>query len=360
MKQRIKQFLSWWLAELKSLIPSGWLNWIQDKNLWVIVTVADEQIILHSCKSGSPTLLERTNKAQGKTAISEWLVYQLQQLDHSAEVMLRLADTQVLKQQITLPDQARKNLRNVLRYEIERLTPFKAEQVYFDYELDKNGGGESQFITTLMVTPRQSVDEYIAAIAESGLQVNAITITKDANDIFCEMPAINLLPPEQRPKKAGAWSWYNQALVMVITALLSIAVFLPMKRQHDQIAALQQQVEEYKAEAEVVKVLQNRIETRIAGMSEILQQKNQLPAVIAVLEELSQLLPDNTWLQRFNYASNHIVIQGESMAASELIGLLENSSYLNGVNFRSQVVENPRTGSERFHIEARLSQEEVI
>ncbi|MEZ5584100.1 MAG: PilN domain-containing protein [Candidatus Competibacteraceae bacterium] len=47
-------------------------------------------------------------------------------------------------------------------------------------------------------------------------------------------------------------------------------------------------------------------------------------------------------------------IRGQSVQASTLIGLLEESTHFKEVTFRSPITADRRTGKDRFHISARV------
>jgi general secretion pathway protein L len=76
--------------------------------------------------------------------------------------------------------------------------------------------------------------------------------------------------------------------------------------------------------------------------------------VIDVLEVLTRLLPDDTWLDRFELRGGQIKIQGESKAASSLIPLIEAAPLFRNVSFAAPVTHNVRTAKERFVITAQL------
>lgn len=69
-----------------------------------------------------------------------------------------------------------------------------------------------------------------------------------------------------------------------------------------------------------------------------------------MLNELSKLLKDDTWLTHFQYTDKHLQVQGQSPAASALIGILEASPYFANVAFVSPLTQDKNTGRERFQI----------
>jgi general secretion pathway protein L len=72
--------------------------------------------------------------------------------------------------------------------------------------------------------------------------------------------------------------------------------------------------------------------------------------LLAVLNELSHLLNDETWLTHMHFADNQLQIQGQSPAASTLISTLEASDFFSSVSFVSPLTQDKTTGRERFQI----------
>jgi general secretion pathway protein L len=84
------------------------------------------------------------------------------------------------------------------------------------------------------------------------------------------------------------------------------------------------------------------------------QHKTQTPPVIDVLERLSRLLPDSTWLKQLEIKNGSVHLQGFSADASSLIGILEKDSNFSGVRFSSPVTQDEDSGRERFRISATI------
>jgi general secretion pathway protein L len=107
-----------------------------------------------------------------------------------------------------------------------------------------------------------------------------------------------------------------------------------------------------KEEAEAAQVLQDEISHMAAESRLFVEQKQKRPSVIEILNELSRILPDNTWLQRLEMKNAKVTIQGISADASALIELIETSSLFRNTTFQSPIVQDPRSGRYRFQIVA--------
>jgi general secretion pathway protein L len=69
-----------------------------------------------------------------------------------------------------------------------------------------------------------------------------------------------------------------------------------------------------------------------------------------MLNTLSILMKDNTWMSYLQYSDGHLQIQGESPAASALLGVLEDSKLFANARFISPVTQDKISGQERFQV----------
>jgi general secretion pathway protein L len=76
-----------------------------------------------------------------------------------------------------------------------------------------------------------------------------------------------------------------------------------------------------------------------------------------LLNDLSILIPHDTFLQRLQRKGNKLTLKGESASASSLIEQLEASPLLSEVRFSSAVTQLPGSDRERFAITAVVSAE---
>ena len=83
---------------------------------------------------------------------------------------------------------------------------------------------------------------------------------------------------------------------------------------------------------------------------QLIDKKTEKPPVVAVLDTLSKLIKDDTWLAYAQYASGQLQMQGESPAASTLISVLEASDIFANAKFVSPVTRDNVTKMERFQI----------
>ena len=73
-----------------------------------------------------------------------------------------------------------------------------------------------------------------------------------------------------------------------------------------------------------------------------------------MLEALSQVLPDNTYVTELHLAGSKLQIAGITRDAPSLIPLIEQSQHFTRATFYAPTTRSPSDPGERFHIEARI------
>jgi general secretion pathway protein L len=92
----------------------------------------------------------------------------------------------------------------------------------------------------------------------------------------------------------------------------------------------------------------------LAGqMQNFRKRLEQSPNKLRVLKELTQLIPDNTWVFNLRLSQNLLEISGVSTSAGDLIPLLERSGWLTKTEFASPIVTDA-SKLEHFKIKAEV------
>jgi general secretion pathway protein L len=82
----------------------------------------------------------------------------------------------------------------------------------------------------------------------------------------------------------------------------------------------------------------------------LIAEKSAAPTVADMLNTLSTLMKDDTWVGYLQYSDGHLQIQGESPTASALLGILEDSEMFANARFVSPVTQDKTSGQEHFQI----------
>lgn len=348
----LERFLDWWLGELASLVPDG----IRARLAWrpetMLVATGDTEWLVYRQGGEAPGEVDRIRPdSEDAEATRERLPRLMADFeDEHPRTILCLPRARLLVKRLHLPAAAEENLRQVLAYEMDRQTPFKAASVYFDYRIVGHDQRTRELILDLAVIPRETLDAVVEEAESRGLALDGV----DALAGDPERPAafgVNLLPPERRVRRSRASAKVNAALGAAAVVLLALVMWQSLAIKRDRVESLEQQVAEARREAMAVAELRGELEEAVRSANFLVRKKEEHPVVVNVLRELTGLLPDDTWLTRLRLEDGEAQLYGESPSASRLIGLLDDSRLLSEANFISPVTTNSSTGNERFNLE---------
>jgi Tfp pilus assembly protein PilN len=163
-------------------------------------------------------------------------------------------------------------------------------------------------------------------------------------------PVLNLLPQTLRPQTFSGAQIATAAL-MVIAAGLGLGVLLAQghrdQRYLDELTAAGRALEpDVKAvEGIAAELNQNR---RLLANLESMRRGGIRP--LPLLRELTELVPQDTWLNTLSMDARGVELAGQANAANQLIPLLESSASLERVEFTSPVTKG--RDKEQFRIKA--------
>lgn len=350
----LRTFFSWWGHELASFVPATWRHWYFGRGHILLVDLHGEQFALF--RPGASALEKLTSIDLAPLPVDERRQIAAQTLrqytgGRSFLVYLALPAERALRKTLRLPLAVEENLRQTLAFELDRQTPFKPEQVYFDGIVRERHPAEQQLQVELIVLPKEAVDEPVSRAAALGLPLNGAVLAGDLVEAGARCP--NFLSTSPSSKRFQRRLWSNAALFLLTALLAGAAVALPIWQKRSTAIALVNLAEEARAAARQTQALRDRMETQANEYRFPVDQKNALPSTFLLVNQLTKLLPDDTWVSNLDVAGLDVQIQGETGSSSKLIELMENSGFLKEASHKSLLTQIPGTTVERFHIAAK-------
>lgn len=343
----LKGFFRWWAEELVFLLPKTLLRRLRDRQGQVVFSLLDTGYCAEYFNDDGVLVSRQALDLADENAVRDW--QSNQPAMQKAEWILRLDQAHALCRRLRLPAAALENLQHVVGFEMDRYTPFRPEQVYFAaVALGKTEQGQADVL--MLAAPKPQLDEQLADLQVWGVRPQRVDYRPMAEQYPGVAGKFDLLPPQYRPKAGKIAQLMQWTLGFTLTALLVAVSVLPIWQEAQAVAELKLRVKQLESDNRLVDVQQREIDQLRVETEQLLSIKREAPALLAVLDELTKLLNDDTWLTHMNYADRHLQIQGQSPAASELIGILENSAFFNHVSFVSPLTQDKTTGRERFQI----------
>lgn len=349
----LEQLLRWWGGELHELAPTQLRDWFDHQPEYLLVVVTEQEWVLYRAGGDRPAELERLRPSLEETEVTRERLQRLTAAFEEDEYrcVFSLPRERALVKRLTLPAAAEENLRQVLAFEMDRQTPFKAQQVYFDYRVLKRDAAHRTLDLQLVVTPKPALDEVLQELAARGFMLDAVDVAAD-NARPPSRLGVNLLPRAARAKRSQTQTRLNVGLAAAAVVLLVLVMWQSLALKDARIRELEARVQAARGSAMEVAAQRKELEQAVEAANFLVQRKREQPVVINVLREATEILPDHTWLQRLQLEAKEVQLLGETPSASEIIGVIDDSPLLAEASFISPVTANTNSGKERFHIEA--------
>jgi general secretion pathway protein L len=345
----LPRFFTWWGRELVALLPARWRALLSERADALLLDAQGAELTVwrqsgeRSRELGTISLAEPIDVQK-----SSFLRIRNQLDDPDLRRIYCIPAERTLRRLINLPAAAENNLRQVLAFEMDRQTPFKADQVYFDYKILSRTGDRNLHIE-LTVVPRAALDNELVKIA-------GVDAALDGVDCWQKGPGsqragLNLLPPDRRIKRKNLRLRMNLALGGAAVVLLITVMTMSLANRQSALDAMTAEVAKAASDAKQVSSARKTLQDTIDAANFLSRKKHETPLMVDLLNDLTARLPDDTYLERLNVDEKYKVeLQGLSDDASKLIGLLSKSELITNPSPQGSIQQDPRTKKDRFNI----------
>jgi general secretion pathway protein L len=246
------------------------------------------------------------------------------------KVLLSIPARDVLRKTLTLPAAVEPNLRQTLVYDLDRHTPFKPEEIYFDATVVGRSPEKKEIRVDLVSCRKAVVDAAMRHAAAWGAAVSAAVPEPPAT---AAASRLNLLPHESRPSLAVWMRWQFWLPLALVAAVALAAIAIPLWQKRDYAIALNGLAAEARTQAKISDALRSELETKVGDFNFALEKKYAYPSAFRVVDEVSRVLPDDTWLTQMELKTiakgketqREILVRGETANAGRLVQLVEES-----------------------------------
>ncbi|WP_271274566.1 PilN domain-containing protein [Aliamphritea hakodatensis] len=344
---KLRHFWKWWSTELLELMPYTLRHHLTNRGRFLIAELQQQACSFRFGNRGQLVLLGSLTLDDPSPELSGRYHPYAQQAD---QIILLLPPEYLLETEIILPRATERNLSDVLRYEIDRYTPYKAEHIYYGYRvIGIADNDDTRIRVALKVVTREILEPVLNKLADWGVAPGVIAPSAEqSNNLY----SMNLLPEtDTGTSRSGMGIFWRTSLVILLLIALLI---LPFHFQQQQLTSLRQAVTEPKLAAEEARAVEQEFIILSQSRTFFSEQQQASYSTLDFLKQLTRILPDHTWINQLQINGQDIRLQGESRQASALIGLLDQSQLMTEIAFASPVTLNPRTRKERFVISGRL------
>ena len=342
----IREFFAWWSAQLLDLLPRRLRQSAFSATDATVVSpigplvLGVEAITIHLRRGGRETSVGQFPLgARG-----------LPEMPRSAgkSTVLRLGEADVLGKTLTLPLAAERDLRQVLTFEMDRETPFSAEELYWNHRIAATDRQSGRLSVRLSLVPKANLDPLLAGLVHSGLRPTRVEIADGPDQGF-------YLPLSGDGRDADPS--YSRLLWPAATAcaiLLLASIITPFVRQELTLAALDRKAAIGRAAAAEADSLRQEIE-RLSGTAGFVDsERDRSGRPLVVLAAATRTLPDDTYLTEMELRQRKVTLSGRSAAAARLIGALAEDGEFKNPAFAAPVTRLEALRAELFTVNAEV------
>ena len=343
-------FLAWWLRQLSGLLPQAWrpaVSAVNDDAGDSIMLALDEgrlpgdaQTLDVARRRGKRLIglgrftLDAAGLASLRAAIGS---------GRHGPVRLLLPPGHVLEQPVSLPLQAERGLETALRWEMDRLTPFPADAVFWTWRIIQRDRARGQLNLRLVLVAKVAIQPILEALAAAGLTPARLEAIGEPGR------TISLSGRRAAPRRP--------VLLASVALCFGLAVFvivLPFVRQQAELDRLEARVADLRPRVEAADALRRRVNDRAASADVVAAEAARVGNTMQILAVLTDLLPDDTSLYELTLRDRVLTFTGQSLQAARLIPALAADPAIRNPVFSAPVTRNELTRTEAFSIRAEI------
>ncbi|HET6839982.1 MAG TPA: PilN domain-containing protein [Bradyrhizobium sp.] len=258
----------------------------------------------------------------------------------------------VLFRPLDFPKQAADFLGGMIRAQIDRLTPWTANEAVFGWSAPSSTANE-RIQLTLAATPKSRIQPLV----ELATNLGATSVA-----VFTELPSSEGASMRFKVFETSLQSAVGRTVdvprtlrfTLLGVGLATAASLVLAAYVGNMFDAEQQQLSRRIAERRASLRL-NQTAVGGSAQSGLAKRKQTTPSSVMVLEAISKVLPDGTYVTELRVEGDKVQVVGISQDAPSLIRLMEQSPQFSRATFFAPTTRAQNDPGERFHIEVHVT-----
>jgi general secretion pathway protein L len=337
----ISSFFAWWFGQLAELMPV-WLRRPALTSTEALIITSDGTV------ERTSTVTVGLRRSGREAQIGEFALedLELNDLPRTARrpVVLRLLNGTLLEKTLVLPLAAKPDLNQVLEFEMDRETPFKPEEVYWNHRIEAVDRQNGRLSVRLSLMPQIALVPILTALARISVRPRWLEIANDQH----EMVYLFLDDDGGRLQhQSGRLVW----LAGVCCALLAVgAIVVPFVQQAAELSSLEREIVAGRAIVAQAESLQHEI-NQLSGTANLIESElSKAGRPLEILAALTRVIPDDTYLTELELRQRKVTLSGRSGGAARLIGALAEDDMFQNPAFAAPVTHLDASRGEVFAI----------
>jgi general secretion pathway protein L len=265
------------------------------------------------------------------------------------EVLVRTLDP--------LPGESRQFLDSIVQHQLERVAPWRSDDVLHTYRVTPAERGNDRIVVTVIATARSMHERVLEAVAA----MHAGEIRLLCRDAGGDGGAVPI--PVDRGAAAAARQARLRLGVIAALGVLLLAIIggsgylgWDWYVTDSEVETVTQQVA-----AQRQKMVAARASTPAGDVDlrSMIERRATAPFIVLALDALAGALPDDTFLSELRVSEGRMRMTGISRNVAGLVPLIESSPAFSEATFFAPTTRLPAGQGDRFHLEARLKAEKA-
>jgi general secretion pathway protein L len=263
-----------------------------------------------------------------------------------------LKPDQILFRSLDFPKRAADFLDGMIRAQIDRLTPWAASDAVFGWSAPSDISNE-RIQLTLAATSKSKIQPLVQLATNLG----AAFVTVSTESVLGDGLSVKFKIFEGAlPNAIGRKVDVPRTLRLTVlgAGLAAMASLMLATYVGNALDVEQQQLSRRIAERRAALRL-NQTAAGGSAQSLLEKRKQTTPSSVMVLEAISRVLPDTTYVTELRVEGDKVQVVGISQDAPSLIRLMEQSPQFSRATFFAPTTRAQNDPGERFHIEVHLT-----
>jgi general secretion pathway protein L len=335
-----RRFFAWWRGELVACVPNSWRRSASLGDMHIRLRGHAADFSWPGTQASTITLNDPPPPRPSRSRLLP-----------CRRVRITLPEKDTLTQTLDLPLAVEPELSSVLELDIDRLSPFAADDVRFTWQILSRDRQAETLRVAVHIMSREEIEvlrrrlqrwklpsRNATAQIEGWPSERAINLSDQAGDrqshptrrrLNTALAAATLL--------ACIWTAYDRWQTVRMETQSVAGALLTAKTDVDRVLQIKRQ-----------------LALLIDRQNEMRRLRIDRPTLTEVLGRFAESMDDQTWLDQLWIEHGALRIHGRTLSATDLITRLNDLSFVNQARFDAPIVTDPRDDADRFQISAMI------
>lgn len=277
----LSEGLRWWTAELTDMLPAPMRRWFETRPSLNAEPLSDGG---YRFSRGGRLVMETPGRSR-----------------RARPVTLLLPPGAALVREVPTSALPERDLRRMLALDIDRLTPFRAEQVFVDVVLGQSGAGRA----LVAAIPREEAIVAIEAAEAAGLEVRALGV---AGASAAEQ-AIDFLPRMYEARAIVRPGGDRRLIWAVVAALALVNLGVAVGRDYWELNRLKAEVDAQQPMVARVQAVRGQVLGEERRRTDILARRTGGDP-LRMLDALTSAVPSGAWVDKLAFDGRSARVSG--------------------------------------------------